>query len=322
MFSKILIANRGEIAVRIIRACKEMGIATVAVCSQADREALHTALADECCCVGGPAPADSYLNQERIVSAALAMGAQAIHPGYGFLSENPGFADLCRKNGLVFIGPSPESMLRLGDKALLKETMSAAGLPVIPGTGVLRTVSDALAAAETIGYPVMLKARAGGGGRGIRLAQSPEELTAAFPLAVAEGEAAFGDGAVGREYVPVTLSYQGRTASFTALRDTGNTLHDPITGEPVLVVSGQIGEALTGLTQRELASPLETLAARPLPGLRLIPYHAVGNPGGLLLAMRFPGAMVGKKQQNVLVAFAAEGLGHTGMYQALTGGAL
>ena len=133
---------------------------------------------------------------------------------------------------------------------------------------------------------------------------------------------AFGDGAVGREYVPVTLSYQGRTASFTALRDTGNTLHDPITGEPVLVVSGQIGEALTGLTQRELASPLETLAARPLPGLRLIPYHAVGNPGGLLLAMRFPGAMVGKKQQNVLVAFAAEGLGHTGMYQALTGGAL
>ena len=196
MFSKILIANRGEIAVRIIRACKEMGIATVAVCSQADREALHTALADECCCVGGPAPADSYLNQERIVSAALAMGAQAIHPGYGFLSENPGFADLCRKNGLVFIGPSPESMLQLGDKALLKETMSAAGLPVIPGTGVLRTVSDALAAAETIGYPVMLKARAGGGGRGIRLAQSPEELTAAFPLAVAEGEAAFGDGAV------------------------------------------------------------------------------------------------------------------------------
>ena len=122
MFSKILIANRGEIAVRIIRACKEMGIATVAVCSQADREALHTALADECCCVGGPAPADSYLNQERIVSAALAMGAQAIHPGYGFLSENPGFADLCRKNGLVFIGPSPESMLRLGDKAQKSET--------------------------------------------------------------------------------------------------------------------------------------------------------------------------------------------------------
>ena len=133
---------------------------------------------------------------------------------------------------------------------------------------------------------------------------------------------AFGDGAVGREYVPVTLSYQGRTASFTALRDTGNTLHDPITGEPVLVVSGEVAEQLTGLTRYQLSAPLETMAARPLPGLRLIPYHAVGSSGGLLLAMRFPGAIVGKKEQTVLAAFAAEGLSSTGMYQALTGGAL
>ena len=132
----------------------------------------------------------------------------------------------------------------------------------------------------------------------------------------------FGDGPVGREYVPVTLTFQGKTISFTALRDTGNTLRDPITGEPVLVVSGEVGEALTGLTQRQLSSPLETMAARPLPGLRLIPYHAVGNSGGLLLAMRFPGAIVGKKEQTVLAAFAAEGLSNTGMYQALTGGAL
>ena len=132
----------------------------------------------------------------------------------------------------------------------------------------------------------------------------------------------FGDGAVGREYVPVTLTYGGKTVSFTALRDTGNTLRDPITGEPVLVVSGEVGEALTGLTQRQLSSPLETIAARPLPGLRLIPYHAVGNKGGLLLAMRFPDTIVGKKQRNTLVAFAAEGLEGTGMYQALTGGAL
>ena len=132
----------------------------------------------------------------------------------------------------------------------------------------------------------------------------------------------FGDGAVGREYVPVTLRYQGKTARFTALRDTGNTLRDPITGEPVLVVSGEIGEQLTGLTQKQLSSPLETIAARPLPGLRLIPYHAVGNKGGLLLAMRFPRAMVGNRHQSVLAAFAAEGLGQTGMYQALTGGAL
>lgn len=133
---------------------------------------------------------------------------------------------------------------------------------------------------------------------------------------------AFGDGAVGREYVPVTLTYQGKTARFTALRDTGNTLRDPITGEPVLVVSGQIGEALTGLTQQQLAAPLETLTARPLPGLRLIPYRAVGNSGGLLLAMRFAGASIGKSRKTVLVAFAAEGLGQSKMYQGLTGGAL
>ena len=196
MFSKILIANRGEIAVRIIRACKEMGIATVAVYSQADAEALHVALADESCCIGGPAPADSYLNQERIVSAALATGAQAIHPGYGFLSENAQFAALCGRNGLVFIGPSPESMEALSDKAALKEKMAAGGLPVILGTGILQTVAEALSAAEAIGYQVMLKAAAGGGGRGIRLAETPEELSAAFPLAVAEGEAAFGDGSV------------------------------------------------------------------------------------------------------------------------------
>ena len=132
----------------------------------------------------------------------------------------------------------------------------------------------------------------------------------------------FGDGAVGQEFVPVTLRYGGKTASFTALRDTGNTLRDPITGEPVLVVSGEIGQTLTGLTQKQLSSPLETISSRPLPGLRLIPYHAVGNKGGLMLAMRFPGAMVGKKEQTVLAAFAAEGLGQNGMYQALTGGAI
>ena len=190
MFSKILIANRGEIAVRIIRACKEMGIASVAVYSQADAEALHVALADESYCIGGPAPADSYLNQERIVSAALAAGAQAIHPGYGFLSENAQFASLCGQNGLVFIGPSPESMEELSDKAALKDKMAAGGLPVIPGTGILQTEKEALEAAGQIGYPVMLKASAGGGGRGIRLAVTPEELSAAFPLAVAEGDTA------------------------------------------------------------------------------------------------------------------------------------
>ncbi len=196
MFSKILIANRGEIAVRIIRACKEMGISTVAVFSQADRDALHVALADESCCIGGPAPVDSYLNEERIISAALACGAQAIHPGYGFLSENAYFAQLCRKNGIVFIGPCAADMERLSDKAQIKALMQKAGLQVIPGTAVLQSAGQALEAAGKIGYPVMLKARSGGGGRGIRLVRTPGELQQAFPLAVAESESAFGDGAV------------------------------------------------------------------------------------------------------------------------------
>ena len=196
MFSKILIANRGEIAVRVIRACKEMGIATVAIYSQADQDALHVALADESYCVGGASPADSYLNEERVISAALVSGAQAIHPGYGFLSENAHFAALCRKNGLVFIGPTPESMEQLSDKAKLKEVMGENGLAVIPGTQVLASAQEALAAGAKIGYPVMLKASAGGGGRGIRLVTAPNEMAQAYALAVAEGEASFGDGSV------------------------------------------------------------------------------------------------------------------------------
>ena len=196
MFSKILIANRGEIAVRIIRACKEMGIATVAVYSTADADALHVALADESCCIGKVEPGDSYLNEDRIISAALATGATAIHPGYGFLSENAHFAENCRKNGVAFIGPTVENMNRLSDKATIKRLMSEAGLQTIPGTDVLDNVTEALAAAEKIGYPVMLKARSGGGGRGIRQVNTPEELELAFPQAEAESAAAFGDRAV------------------------------------------------------------------------------------------------------------------------------
>lgn len=158
MFSKILVANRGEIAVRIIRACKEMGVSTVAVYSQADRDALHVALADQSCCVGGPEAAESYLCANQIVSAALLTGAQAIHPGYGFLSENARFARLCRKNGLVFIGPEPESMERLGDKAVLKELVRDTGLAVIPGTKALSGLPEAQKEAKKMGYPVMLKA--------------------------------------------------------------------------------------------------------------------------------------------------------------------
>lgn len=196
MFSKILIANRGEIAVRIIRACKEMGVATVAVYSEADRNALHVALADQSCCIGGPEASESYLNENQIISAALLSGAQAIHPGYGFLSENAHFARLCRKNGLVFIGPEPESMERLSDKAMLKELIQTTSLHPIPGTRALGSVEEAKQAAENIGYPVMLKACAGGGGRGIRLVSSADDLEEAWHQATTEAVSAFGDGSV------------------------------------------------------------------------------------------------------------------------------
>ncbi len=196
MFSKILIANRGEIAVRVIRACKEMGVATVAVYSQEDRDALHVALADESYCIGGADAAESYLNEKQIISTALLAGAQAVHPGYGFLSENAHFARLCRKNGLVFIGPEPESMESLSDKAKLKELVQQTGLSVIPGTKAVASVEEAKKAAEKLGYPVMLKACAGGGGRGIRLIRVEEELEEAYFQATGEAQSAFGDGSV------------------------------------------------------------------------------------------------------------------------------
>lgn len=196
MFSKILVANRGEIAVRIIRACKEMGVSTVAVYSEADRNALHVALADESYCIGGAEASDSYLNENRIISCAVLAGAQAIHPGYGFLSENAHFARLCRKNGIVFIGPDPEKMESLSDKAQLKELISETELSVIPGTRAVASEDEAAAAAERIGYPVMLKACAGGGGRGIRLIRSADELSDAYNQATSEALSAFGDGSV------------------------------------------------------------------------------------------------------------------------------
>ncbi len=196
MFSKILIANRGEIAVRIIRACKEMGISTVAVYSEADRDNLHTALADEAVCIGPAASKDSYLCIPAIISAALVTGAQAIHPGYGFLSESEEFATACRKNNIVFIGPDVDCMRKISDKTKIKEIFSDTALRPIPGTGVLSDVYEAVAAAENMGYPVMLKARSGGGGRGIRMVSSTDEMYSIYPLAFSESQAAFGDGAI------------------------------------------------------------------------------------------------------------------------------
>lgn len=196
MFSKILIANRGEIAVRIIRACKEMGIATVAVFSEADRDALHISLADESYCIG-PAPVgESYLNMAAIISAAVCSGAQAIHPGYGLLSENARFAALCEECSITFIGPRAETIARAGDKDEARKTMRAAGVPVIPGCDAVADFADARKQAQKIGFPLLLKARAGGGGRGIRLVREMGELESAYQNASKEAQSAFGDGGV------------------------------------------------------------------------------------------------------------------------------
>lgn len=196
MFSKILIANRGEIAVRIIRACKEMGIATVAVYSDADREALHVSLADEAVCIGPAASKDSYLNMNAILSAAVVTGAEAIHPGYGLLSENPKFAKLCEECNIAFIGPSAQVIELLGDKDMARKTMQKAGVTVIPGCDVVADLEEAKREAQRIGFPLLVKARAGGGGRGIRLVTEPSELEKAYQTATAEAQSAFGDGAV------------------------------------------------------------------------------------------------------------------------------
>ena len=194
MFTKILIANRGEIAIRIIRACKEMGISTVAVYSEADRESLHVALADQAICIGGPKAEDSYLNGPRILSAAMYTGAQAIHPGYGFLAENRDFADQCQRMGIKFIGPGAEIIAKMGDKDAARRLMKENGVPTTPGTDILRDSQEALKAAEEIGYPVMLKASAGGGGKGIRLVEQPQDMERAFETASSEALKAFGDG--------------------------------------------------------------------------------------------------------------------------------
>ena len=195
MFSKILVANRGEIAVRIIRACKEMGIATVAIYSEADKDALHVSLADEAVCVGGAMASESYLNQKNVIMAALGTKAQAIHPGYGFLAENPEFARLCRDNDITFIGPSPEVISKMGDKDAARSLMKKAGVPTVPGSDLLHTMEEVRAAAAQVGYPLLIKARAGGGGKGIRQVNSPDQLENAFRTASSEAEHAFGDGA-------------------------------------------------------------------------------------------------------------------------------
>ena len=197
MFHKVLIANRGEIAVRVIRACRELGIGTVAVYSEADREALHVKLADEAYCIGPQASKESYLSIANIMSVATKVGADAIHPGYGFLAENADFAEICAACNIAFIGPDPEAIVKMGDKSTAKETMKAAGVPTVPGTeGLVEDIGEAIRTANQIGYPVMVKATAGGGGRGMRVAVDDEDLEKAIRQAQNEAKTAFGNPGV------------------------------------------------------------------------------------------------------------------------------
>ncbi len=197
MIQKVLIANRGEIALRVIRTCREMGIKTVAVYSTADRDTLPVRFADEAVCIGPPPSIESYLRMDRIIAAAEVTGADAIHPGYGFLAENADFAAVCADHELTFIGPTPDTIRKMGDKSVAKDTMRAAGVPVVPGSdGEVKDVDEAMRVADEFGYPVMIKASAGGGGRGMRMARDKSELKSQFVAASTEAQAAFGNGEV------------------------------------------------------------------------------------------------------------------------------
>jgi acetyl-CoA carboxylase, biotin carboxylase subunit len=223
MIKKLLIANRGEIAVRIIRACKEMEIESVAVYSEADKEALHVQLADEAYCIGPTASKDSYLNFTNIISVAKLTGCDAIHPGYGFLAENAAFAELCRECNIIFVGPTPEAINKMGTKDIARETMREAGVPIVPGSqGVIKDVDDAKALAEKIDYPVIIKATAGGGGKGIRVARTEEELVKGINITQQEALTAFGNPGV---YIEKYIE-DFRHVEIQVLADNyGNTLH-------------------------------------------------------------------------------------------------
>ncbi|HYH81875.1 MAG TPA: acetyl-CoA carboxylase biotin carboxylase subunit [Longimicrobium sp.] len=222
MFRKVLIANRGEIALRVIRACRELGIRTVAVYSEADRESLHVRFADEDVCIGPPAARESYLNIPRIIAAAEVTGADAIHPGYGFLAENAEFSEICELSGLTFIGPTPQQIRLMGDKAAARRTMREVGVPIVPGTDAIGDPDEALAQARAIGFPVLIKAAAGGGGKGMRVALDADEFERQYGMARNEAAAAFGDDTV---YVEKYLA-RPRHIEFQILGDShGRVIH-------------------------------------------------------------------------------------------------
>ena len=222
MFRKVLIANRGEIALRVIRACREMGIRTVAVYSEADRESLHVRFADEDVCIGPPPARESYLNVPRIIAAAEVTGADAIHPGYGFLAENAEFSEICQRSELTFIGPTPTQIRLMGDKAAARRTMKEVGVPIVPGTDAIGDPDEALAQARAIGFPVLIKAAAGGGGKGMRVANDADDFERQYSMARNEASAAFGDDTV---YVEKYLA-RPRHIEFQILGDShGRVIH-------------------------------------------------------------------------------------------------
>ena len=257
MIDKILIANRGEIAVRIIRACREMGIQTVAVYSEADKEALHTQLADEAVCIGPAASAESYLNMQNIISATLVSGADAIHPGFGFLSENSRFTELCEQCNITYIGPSSDVIRKLGNKSEARNTMVNAGVPVIPGSK--EPVYDAQTGAEIaaeIGYPVIVKAALGGGGKGMRVAQTPEEFSKSFQTAQKESQMAFGDGTM---YIEHFVEHP-RHIEFQILADKyGNVVH---LGERDCSIQRMIEESPSAALTPELRAKMGEAAVK------------------------------------------------------------
>jgi acetyl-CoA carboxylase biotin carboxylase subunit len=273
LFKKILIANRGEIALRIIRACRELSIKTVAVYSEADRYSLHVRFADEAVCIGPPSSKESYLNVPRLVAAAEVTNADAIHPGYGFLAENASFAEICGTSGVTFIGPTPESIAKMGDKALAKDTMRKAGVPVVPGSdGVVEDLKEARNAAEEIGYPVIIKATAGGGGRGMRIVREAEEFDNLFKTASHEAEVAFGNPSL---YVEKFLE-EPRHVEIQVMGDRhGNVVHF---GERDCSIQRRHQKLVEESPSPALTTELRTaMGAAAIKGARSVNYISAGT---------------------------------------------
>jgi acetyl-CoA carboxylase biotin carboxylase subunit len=273
LFKKVLIANRGEIALRVIRACRELGIKTVAVYSEADRYSLHVRFADEAVCIGPPASKESYLSIPRLIAAAEVTNADAIHPGYGFLSENASFAEICATSGLTFIGPDPSSIMAMGDKALAKETMQKAGVPVVPGSdGVVSDYNEVKRIAGEIGYPVIIKATAGGGGRGMRIVRDPGDLENAYRTASHEAEKAFGNPSV---YIEKYLE-QPRHVEIQIMGDLhGNVVHY---GERDCSIQRRHQKLVEESPSPAMTPELrEAMGAAAIKGAKGVQYHGAGT---------------------------------------------